>query len=260
VQHSVVPKAGAVAYAWYTATKSADTATAAEHFLTAITTVPFYLQIANSPTTTQTADATGLDTDYSFQLMDFDGLFTYAATQGRWVDQLGANLTSDGANGIVEIDTDLAFLWDNYQAGVDAIWASTDAKRFIDQTIMANGGNPAAYRFEYARDSQNNILAGSVVSAYLSKYSMSVNGGNAIPIRLHPMLPAGTIYYDISTNPYPQSRLPFVRGMMVQRDYYSIEWPVQTRNWTFGTYAHEVLAHNVPWISAVRTGIGGADT
>ena len=44
--------------------------------------------------------------------------------------------------------------------------------------------------------------------------------------------------------------------MLVQRDYYSIEWPVVSRNWTFGTYVHEVLAHYMPWLSGLITGVG----
>lgn len=259
VKFVVTPKAGAIAYAWFLDKENTNTSSAANALLAAITTIPSFTAIADA-TGTQAANAAGLNTDHSFQTLDYDGLLTYAAKTGRWVDQKGANLTSDGANGIVEIDTDLQYFWDNFQAEVEAIWCAADAKVYIDQTIMANGGNPGAFRFEYARDSQNNILGGSVISAYQSKFAMSQLGGKAIPMRIHPMLPPGTIYYDIGTNPYPHSRIPFVRGMLVQRDYYSIEWPIVTRQWTFGTYVHQVLAHHVPWITGVRTGIGGADT
>ena len=62
--------------------------------------------------------------------------------------------------------------------------------------------------------------------------------------------------YDINTNPYPASRVPAVRSFLVQKDYYGIMWPVVTRQWTFGTYIQEVLAHYMPWITAIRTGIG----
>ncbi len=261
VQLTCAGVVGAFAYAWYVAIKSADTMTIGDHHLTAITQFPNYLVVADPPTGTQAANntaVTGFGTDHSFNTRDFNGLFAYAASQGRWVDMEGDNLTSDGANGIEEIDADLQYFWDNFQAVPNAIWCASDAKVFIDQTIMANGGNPGAFRFDYARDSQNNILGGAVVSAYQSKFAMSQLGGQAIPLRIHPMIPAGTIYYDIADNPYPSSRLPFVRGMLTQRDYYSIEWPLQTRQWTFGTYVHEVLAHNVPWICGVRTGIGGA--
>ena len=33
-------------------------------------------------------------------------------------------------------------------------------------------------------------------------------GANAIPIRIHPMMPVGTIYFHLKTNPYPHSRIP----------------------------------------------------
>jgi hypothetical protein len=83
-----------------------------------------------------------------------------------------------------------------------------------------------------------------------------VTGGDTIPIRIHPMFPQGTILYDINRNPYPHSRVPAVRTFLTQRDYYAIEWPIVTRQWTFGTYVQEVLAHYMPWISAIRTGVG----
>ncbi len=263
VSFTATPVVGAFAYAWYLAIKSADSMVIGDHHLVAITTIPYYLMAANPTTSTQAANATavtGFGTDHSMQTRDFNGLLTYAAAVGRWVDMVGASLTSDGANGITQIDADLQYFWDNFQAVPNAIWCAADAKVFIDQTIMANGGNPGAFRFEYARDGQNNILGGAVVSAYQSKFAMSQLGGQAIPLRIHPMLPAGCIYYDIADNPYPSSRIPFVRGMLTQRDYYSIEWPLQTRTWTFGTYVHETLAHHVPWICGVRAGIGGADT
>jgi hypothetical protein len=84
---------------------------------------------------------------------------------------------------------------------------------------------------------------------------MNAAGGAPLPIRVHPMMPPGTIYYHIAKNPYPQSRIPWTCAMLVQREYYSIEWPIVTRQWSFGTYVHEVLAHMLPWITTVRTGI-----
>ena len=156
----------------------------------------------------------------------------------------------------MEVDADLQAIWQLTQTQPQAIYASVDAKIAFDKAVRSSGTNPSAYRFDYGRDAQNNLLGGYVVSAYQSKFSMDKNGGNALPVRIHPMLPPGTIYYDIEENPYPQSRIPFVRSLLVQRDYYGIEWPLVSRNWTFGTYAHEVLAHNLPWACALRTGIG----
>jgi hypothetical protein len=44
--------------------------------------------------------------------------------------------------------------------------------------------------------------------------------------------------------------------MMLQRDYYSIEYPQTSRRWTFGTYRHQALAHMLPGFPWVLTGIG----
>jgi hypothetical protein len=101
------------------------------------------------------------------------------------------------------------------------------------------------------------MLGGFVISAYQSRYAVAnPTGGNAIPIRMHPMVPPGTLYFHVRTNPYPHSRVGNVVDMLVQRDYYSIEWPLTTRQWTFGTYVHEVIRHTMPWIPALITGIG----
>ena len=71
------------------------------------------------------------------------------------------------------------------------------------------------------------------------------------------MIPAGTLWLDSGdVNPYPQSRAPFVRGMETRRDYYSIEWPVTSRQWSFGTYVDEVLVHYLPWISGLLVNVG----
>jgi hypothetical protein len=158
---------------------------------------------------------------------------------------------------VLEVEAVLESIFNQFQAGVDSIWGSVDAIVALDAAIRYSGTQASAFRFNYVRDSQNNILGGYVVSGYQSRYAVNNPlGANVIPIRIHPMIPAGTLYFDISTNPYPHSRLPFVRGLLVQRDYYSIEWPLVSRQWTFGTYVHEALQHNLPWISAVLTGIG----
>lgn len=259
VSFTAAAKAGAFAYAWYVNVVDASAPSKANAFLHSITTFPT-LTISAAPTGTQTAAATGLDTDYSYNQLDFDGLLTYAVKSGRFVDGAGANLTKGVGGAVVELDVDLSYLWTTYQAQPKTIWCSADAKTAIANTILASTSGYGAYRFEMQRDQQNNVLGGFVVSAYQSKFTMNAQGGDALPLRIHPMLPPGTIFYDIEDNPYPASRIPGVRGMMVQRDYYSIEWPLVDRQWPFGTYCHEVLAHYVPQISAVRCGIGGAGT
>lgn len=248
---------GAVAYAWYVSVTKTTTAsdTTGGCVLAAITNCPKVV-IGVTPAGVQLGNATGLSTDFSFQATDFDGLLTYAFKNGFWNDMAGGSFTPIGNGQVKEVETDLLFLWNNYQAQPDAIWCSSDVRASLDAAIIYSSTGTNSYIFQYTKDGQGGLLGGFMVQAYKSKYSINPEGGAAIPIRLHPMLPSGTLYYDINTNPYPHSRIPTVREFFTQRDYYSIEWPIVTREWTYGTYIHEVLAHYMPWVSAIRTGIG----
>ena len=256
VTFTVTPKTGAVAWAWFIDITDASSPSAANAILSFITTVP-KLTTGSSGGGTQAGNAAGLSADHSFNTSDYDGLLAYAANAGLWTNQLGAQLTSVANGRVAQLETDLAYFWNLGQATVNTIWCSADAKLSISDAILANSGSiPTAYHFNVTRDEQGHVLGGFVVDAYKTLYSMDPSGAGAIPLRIHPMLPPGTIYYDISENPYPQSRVPGVREKLLLRDYYSIEWPLVTRQWTFGTYAHQVLAHYMPWLSGVRTGIG----
>ena len=254
VKFTTTAIAGAVGYAWYVDVTGAS-GNIANAKLAYISSAPMAV-IGGAPAGTQLGNAAGLSTDYSYQATDFDGLLTYAFKYGSWTDMGGGSFTPLGNGMVAELETDLQYLWNNFQCGPDAIWCSTDVRESLDQAIIYSSTSTNSYIFSTPRDGQGQILGGFMVSAYKSKYSMNPEGGAAIPIRTHPMLPKGTLYYDINTNPYPHSKIPAVREFWTQRDYYSIEWPTVTRQWTFGTYVHEVLAHFMPWASAIRTGIG----
>jgi len=250
---SIPAMKGAVAYAWFWGVNVA--AATGNVKLGAITAWPSYTVTAPAAGT-QLGNAAGLSTDNSFQPTDFDGLGTYSFQNGLWTDMGGGSFTNSGNGQVAELESDLEYLWNNYQAQPDAIWVSADVRRSLEQAIIYSSQGTNSFIFQYERDNQGGLLGGFFVTAYKSKYSISPTGGDAIPIRLHPMFPQGTMLYDINTNPYPHSRVPAVRTMLLQRDYYAIEWPLVTRQWTFGTYVQEVLAHYMPWISAIRTGIG----
>jgi hypothetical protein len=255
VQLSTTAIAGAVGYAWYVGTGTTAVTSAGQCTLAVITPYPKAI-IGAQPAGGQLGNATGLSTDYSSQTTDFDGLLTYAFQKGYWNDMGGGSFTSIGNGQVQQLETDLQYLWTNFQAQPDAIWCSADVRAELDSAILYSTTGTNSYIFPYDKTGQSGIMGGFMVSAYKSKYSINPEGGAAIPIRLHPMMPAGTLFYDINTNPYPHSRIPAVREFFTQRDYYAIEWPIITREWTYGTYIHEVLAHYLPWVSAVRTGIG----
>lgn len=251
---SVPAVKGAVGYAWFWGVNVA--AAAANVKLGAITAWPNYT-INAVAAGSQLGNATGLSVDNSYQPTDFDGLGTYTFMNGLWNDMNGGSFTPAGNGQVSQLESDLQFLWENYQAQVDAIWVSADVRASLESSITYSSSGTNSFIFAYDRQGQDGgLLGGFVVTAYKSKYAINQEGGVAIPIRIHPMMPTGTMLYDINKNPYPHSRVPAVRQFLLQRDYYSIEWPVVTRQWTFGTYVQEVLAHYMPWITAIRTGIG----
>lgn len=249
------PPNGAFAYAWYVNVTDASAPAKANAHLYAITTIPS-VTITSAPGATQNAAATGLNVDNSFEPYDFDGLLTYAAVNGIWQNLAGASLTSQIGGVVPEVENILEQLFQLYQLGVDCIWGDALAVKALSQAILANGSGPAGYTV-FMNPQAPNGVGGFIVTGYQSRYAVAnPTGAGVIPIKIHPMMPPGTLYFDVATNPYPTSRIPFVRELYVQRDYYSIEWPPVSRAWAFGTYVHEVLAHYMPWATAVLTGIG----
>jgi hypothetical protein len=275
VKASVVPKKGANAWAWFVDTTDASTPSAANALIQAITTVP-YVYLGNATPGSQAANATGLNVDHSAEALDFAGLFAWAVNNGTWLNMsdISKNDPSTGntyngllqpvevgttkTNQIAQIEYDLLQQWNSFQTVADVIWASADAKASISKAIMVGG--TASYRFEVSRDAQGNILGGAVVSGYKSIYSMKATGSEELPVKIHPMLPPGTILYRKEVNPYPWSRIPGTDVMFVQRDYYGVEWPIIKRQWEFGTYVHETLGSYIPGLLTVRTGIQGVST
>ncbi len=252
-----VPK-GVVAYAWYVDVETSNTAVQGNAKLAGITTVPF-CYVNGTPTGTQTATAADLSTDCSYNTLDFSGLLTYqAVTAGAgWVDKRGGSLTSTKDGRVAEVEAALLSIYQQFQCGVDEIWGDAIGVQCLDQAIRYSGTSAAGFQFVTTRDGQGNILGGYVVSQYQSRYATAnATGANAIPIFIHPMLPTGSLYFRLKNIPYAHSRAPYVSGMLVQRDYYSIEWPNTSRAWPHGTYVHEALAHEMPWVPYFITGIG----
>lgn len=246
---------GTFGFAWFVS--SNGTPSLANAHLQAITQFGTYTQTTNPSTATQAGNAAGLSTDNSAQTTDFTGLISWAAQYGYWLDKAGTALTSVAGGQCAEVETVLEYLFTTFQAGVDGIWGSPDAIKSLSDTILANGGQaPGGFQVFYTRDSQNNIIGGMIVSGYQSRYAVaSSSGANIIPLKMHPMIPPGTLYFDIATNPYPTSRIPATREIFLMRDYYGYEWPAINRAWSFGTYSNQTMAHYTPWLTAVITGI-----
>jgi hypothetical protein len=260
-----LPVKGCFGYAWFVDVEATNTGSLANAKFAGITEVP-YCYVSGTATGVQVGTYSGLSTDNSYNPLDFDGMFSlninYNANYGTvtnygWTDLYGASLTAQKNSRVTEIENILLSVFEAWQCGIDEIWCSPDAAENLDQAIRWQGTDNSGMQIFFTRDQLNNLVGGFVVSAYQSRYAINnPTGANAIPIKIHPMVPPGTMYFHIKTNPYPHSRVPFTTGMILQRDYYSIEWPQVTREWTFGTYTHEALAQMLPGIPWVLTGIG----
>ncbi len=207
----------------------------------AITTTAQFV-ITTTATGTQLASALPA-ADFSTNSLEFDGFLTQIAKAGSnsYINMLGngSTLTADGAGGIVEIDTALKSFWDNFRLSPTDIWVSSQEQTNISKKILGtSSSNPGAQRFVFTAD-QSSLGGGVMVTSYRNKYSL--DGAKEIPIRLHPNMPAGTMFFNSKTLPYPMANVPRVTQMRLRRDYWQIEWPLRSLKYEYGIYLDGVL-------------------
>lgn len=246
---------GAVGYAWFWG------ATAGTERLGAITSTNSVLITAAAPGGGQLASAiVNGGADNSTCALDFDGLITqavkagsnaYVAVMPTGTAGIGTPLTADGAGGVVELDTALKSLWDNYRLSPDVILVNSQEQKNISAKVL-QGGTTAAQRFVFTVD-QSKIGGGSLVTSYRNKYSLA--GAKEIPIELHPNIPPGTILILTKKLPYPLSNVRNVMQIKARKEYYQIEWPLVSRKYQYGVYYDEVLQHYFPPSMGVITNI-----
>lgn len=243
---------GALGYAWFWGTAGSE-------LLGAITTINS-VSITATATGTQTAASLGTN-DNSQNNLVFDGLLTqvvksgsnaYIATQATGTAGTGTPLTADSEGGIVEIDTALKRFWDIYRLSPTVIYVNSQEALNISKKILT-GGSTSNLRFNV--DVKDGMIAGGVmIKEYLNRFSMA--GGQLIPIRIHPNMPAGTILFYTERLPYPLSNVANVAQVRTRQDYYQIEWPLVSRKYEYGVYADEVLQHYFPPSMGIITNIG----
>jgi hypothetical protein len=90
-----------------------------------------------------------------------------------------------------------------------------------------------------------------VVSFYFNPFT--ANGGQMIPIMLHPKVPPGTIVAWCEELPlwYQNNEVSNVAEVHCRRDYYQLDYPIRTRMWESGVYAEEVLAVYAPFAMGI---------
>lgn len=259
INATVAASAGAMAYAWFWA------AAASNLTLGALTTINSVQITANATGTTVSPGTANFNalaaSDNSTDSLICDGLLTFAMNASLNSYQLvmatgnagtGTALTADGYGGVKELDTALKSFWDNYRLSPTRIWVSSQEMKNITNAVLKNA-NTGAQRFNVVVDNTGMVAGGFKVASYLNKYTM--NGGQEIPIGIHPNMPPGTILFDTDEIPYPQSNVANVKQMLLRQDYWQIEWPLTTRKYPFGVYFDGVLQNYFPPAFGVITNI-----
>jgi hypothetical protein len=247
INATVAAVPGAVAYAWFLGTSAANAKLAAITTVNAVT-------LAANPAGTQLANS--ITADNSTNSLVFDGFITQAfkSGSGAYTQSLnGSFLTSDGANGIVEIDAALQSFWDNKRMSPDEIWVNSQEARNINKKIVATGGTPL-FRFTVPNGPNGDtpaIMGGTSVAKYWNKFTQQF-----LDIIIHPNLTPGMIFFKTNEIPYPLSGVGAVTSVRCRRDYYQIEWPFVSRQYVYGVYADEVLVCRAPFSLGVISNVG----
>lgn len=239
---SVTPVAGAAAYAWYWGTIGAET-------LGAITTI-------NSVNITTTTGASSQNisalpsADNSADSLSYDGLYaqimksgsgSYVVDLATGTPGVGTTLTSDGAGGIVEIETAFQSFYDLYRLSPSLMLVGSGVLLDMNKKIIANGGAPLI-RFNLdGKSPGGDIQAGVVVGSYLNKITNTY-----VKVMVHPNAIPGTIMFWSDTVPYPINEMGTLVVKDLRYDYRQIEWPMTTRKYQYGIYFDGVLKNYFP--------------
>ena len=246
---------GAVAYAWYVGAAGSET-------LQAIT--PINSAVFSAPLASSRQAATAITADCSTNATAFDGLLTTAFKPGAgaYVNALatgtpgqGTTLTASGHGSVNEIDAMMQSMWDQYQVSPTVLWVnSQQLKDIATKVLSTSGGAPLLQYFQTPADGEARMTAGVAIDFYFNPF---LNGGMRIPIKIHPMVPPGTIIGYAADLPlqYQSNETPNVAEVRVRRDYYQVDWPVTTRAQMVGVYAEETLAIYAPFAMAAITNI-----
>jgi len=246
---------GAVAYAWFAGTAGSEK-------LEAITTINS-VALTSLAGTGQALTAITADRSKNATL-GYDGLLYHvfkSGSQGYYkalatgAAGAGTGLTASGRGTITEIDEMLMSMWDLYRISPEEIYVSGQEMKNIIAKTFTDGTNPLV-RFNIDVNNTNpTYVAGQVIGWYFNPFTM--NGGQAIPIRLHPHLAKGTVLAWAQNLPgfYQSSNVPNTAEVIARRDYYQIPWPLITRANETGVYVEQVLACYAPFALGVITNI-----
>jgi hypothetical protein len=246
---------GAVAYAWYVGAAASETLQA----ITTINSATF-----SAPLTGGRQPASAVTIDNSTNATAFDGLLTTAmkSGSGAYVKALatgtagtGSTLTASGRGSVVEIDNMLQTMWDVSQITPSVMFVNSQQLRNITDRVLSSGTGPLLNYFQTPSQGEYAITGGGTISQYYNPFLLE--GGQRIPINIHPFVPPGTIiaWSDQLPIQYQSSEVPNVAEVRERQSFYSIDWPLTTRQRQTGVYVEEVLAVYAPFAMATISNI-----
>jgi hypothetical protein len=137
---------------------------------------------------------------------------------------------------------------------------SSIVNKILTTTTGANAPI-GSQRINFTMGDAGAVVGGTFGVSYRSKFAGIAMGENEVAdirLKTHPLLPDNCIFFDFQTNPYPDSNIPAVRRIQTMQEYYSIQWPLRTRQWEIGTYVNELFQEYVPFGFAGLTGVAHA--
>lgn len=245
---------GAVAYAWYVGTAGSETLQA----ITTVNSASFAVALTGSR---QAVSAITADKSNNSGLA-FDGLVTTAFLPGNsaYIDVRptgNTGLTASGRGSVVEIDTMLRTMWDVYQLSPTVLYMNSQEINNTTQKVMSSASG-TLLRYNSPSDKSSEpyaVVAGGVLRAYYNPFMP--NGGQVIPVLIHPKVPPGTILGYCEELPvyYQNNEVANVAEIKTRQDYYQVDWPLRTRQYETGVYSEEVLAVYAPFAMGIITNI-----
>jgi hypothetical protein len=241
---TVAPVQGAAGYAWYVGAVGSE-------YLQSITTVSMTTFSAPLTAATQLASAlTSTDCSNNQSVPAFDGLLTAALnpSNSAYYKALtaGATLSVGTRGNVPELDAMFLSMWNQYQVSPSVIYVNAQEQTGITNKVLTTSSAPLL-RYTTDGDQGYGMVGNGVIEYYFNPYAL--DGGKKIPVKIHPMLPPGTIVGWAEDLPaqYQSSEVPNLAEVKTRADYYQLDWPMRTRREEVGVYMEEVLAVYAPF-------------
>ena len=254
----VVPVTGALAYAWYVGAAGSERLEKITNFNVATFNTPLL-------GTGQLASLLAA-TDYSNNnATEYDGFFSaaFVSGSGAYIKTLtqangqAATLTASGRGSVVEIDTALKTMWDNYQLSPSVMYVNSQQLYDIATKVYGNASYPLLSYFNEAKPGNPAITTGgTAVTSYLNPFTAN-NQRKLIDIQLHPAVPAGTILLFAEELPtqYKSANTPHIAAVRCRQDYYQLDFPMIRRAYEMGVYSEQAFVPYFPAGFGVITNI-----